>query len=126
MTEKTTTTPETPDSISADQLKDLKRKAEQTKEEAFLHELMDRGHAIVDIVCEADAYDEFNDVQALALQAVYNLRCKYEQFCTRAAENIEEGSSDNPRHLMKGIRSYTRLATAFDLIKETLVNLDED
>ena len=119
MTEKTTST--TPDSISADELKDLKRKAEKTKEETFFNELMGRGHELVNIICEAKEYGEFNDVQALALQSIYNLRCKYEQFCKAAAK-----SEDNPRNLMRGMRAWTQIDTAFDLIESTLINLEED
>lgn len=121
MTDNTTTTP---DAISSDALKDLHDKASLTDDEKFFRDLVNRGYEMIETLSDEEQYGEFNDVQALALQAVRNLRIKYEQYCTTAAEQLEE-SAGSPRHLMLGLRTYSRLDTAFDLIKACIVNLDD-
>ena len=109
----------TPDAVSPDELKDLQKTAKKKEEDDKTSEVMTRGHELVNIVCEADEYNEFEDIQALAAQAVYNLKRKYEQFSMSELEDINNGEG-NPRHLMKGVNLAARIDEAFRIILDNL------
>ena len=109
----------TPAGVSSDELKDLQKAAKQKEADDHLSEVMSRGHEMVQILCDDDEYESIEDIQALAAQAVYNLKRKYEQFTMSELDDVNEGDG-NPRHLMRGMRLATKLGVAFDIITESL------
>ena len=106
----------TPDSVSS---ADLEKAAEiaaerETSERSLFDRQMDNGHDSIELIVDEGRYRTYREIEAVALQAVYNLAC--------AAQRIirDNGDEMDTETLKQGVDIQTKLKIAFDLIKSTV------
>ena len=107
----------TPDAISAKELSKLADEASDREEKDRLKELMTMGHDLVEIVADEGRYDDFDEVQALALQASWNLMGSYK----RALKKMINDDRISQKQIIQCMRAYTQAETAFDILKDTAI-----